>query len=282
VTELIGSVLADETRPVAQWCEPPKDIALREQLARMTRDFERLGIRELRYLDLELQSMFQEAVAARDSGAVDAIKRAGKPIVAQLRALEQQALFERVCPIAWLHRATEEQAVAAVNAPKLQRLLGDPLVVSRSLLLCGPSKSGKSTALAIMLRRTLAAGYMRERAKQRVEGPHVEWVYARGLAQARMKHPLGQGDCPAIVSATHAGILVLDDLGLERDHAEIVDVVHDRYEAGRITWTTTGLNREQLFERYGEAFYRRLVEGRSQPGIVVSCFAAKESTDAPT
>jgi DNA replication protein DnaC len=98
------------------------------------------------------------------------------------------------------------------------------------------------------------------------------WFYARALAQAARQWPLGEGAAPEVDRASKAGLLVLDDLGLERDAAELVDVLHSRYEHGYVTWTTSGLTMGELKERYGEALVRRLIEGREQSGRVVSTF----------
>lgn len=94
----------------------------------------------------------------------------------------------------------------------------------------------------------------------------------RALATCAKWHPLGEGEPPDLVDARKALVLVLDDLGLERDPCEIIDVIHARYETGLVTWTTTGLGLDELRSKYGEAVTRRLVEGQTSPGRLVSCF----------
>jgi DNA replication protein DnaC len=267
MTERIGSVLESEPRGAMHWCDPPIALVVSQQIA----GYEKLSLRELRDLEMQLRFRFSEA-AQRSRGDAEAIRSAARPVQVRLRTLQAAADFARVCPIAWMHSATESEALAKVHATTLTKLLADPLVLNRSLLICGPTSAGKSTALGIMVRRTIEGGFTQERDQRKVERSHIQWAYARALAQASRNHPLGQGECEAIANARSAGILVLDDLGLERDQAEIVDVVHDRYEHGRVTWTTTGLTKAELDARYGESFVRRLVEGRSPSGIIVNCF----------
>jgi DNA replication protein DnaC len=91
---------------------------------------------------------------------------------------------------------------------------------------------------------------------------------------------LGKGECPTLEKAREARILVIDDLGLERDHGPILDVLHERNQQNRVTWVTSGLTIEQIRERYGEAVYRRLVEMNGTAGRVVSCFGKAASNVA--
>jgi DNA replication protein DnaC len=254
--------------PALQGLEQPQSTAL----GALVDGFESLDLKDLRQLELQLRYRFGEAMQRMDRAEADMVRNAARPVAMRLRQLQAGADFERACPIAWLHSVSEGDALKRVNSPTLVKLLADPLVLNRSLLVCGPTSAGKSTALGIMVRRTIDGGFIQDREKHGAARPHIAWNYARALAQASRSHPLGQGECEAVVSARRAGILVLDDLGLERDQAEIVDVVHERYEQGRVTWTTTGLTKIQLSERYGESFVRRLVEGRTQPGLFVNCF----------
>lgn len=112
-----------------------------------------------------------------------------------------------------------------------------------SALLLGPTGVGKTTA-ALWLRAGLA-------------GP---WRHARELAACERRHPLGEGEPPALSEACSAPVLYLDDLGTEdvRDVAVLQHVLERRYAAGLPTVTTTGLTRDQLTERYGAATVRRL------------------------
>lgn len=101
------------------------------------------------------------------------------------------------------------------------------------------------------------------------------WSRATDLAAARSNHPLGQGEAPAVTEAMDArALLVIDDLGQEPELRptapnilfEILDV---RYSAGSPTLITTGLSPEELTNRYGGAFIRRVLQsGGRDNGIL--------------
>ena len=211
-----------------------------------------------------LRMRFDEAKSSADRAAMDQIIAAVRPLQRRLRELQAHGLYAKICPITWTHRADEKAIEDAIANPVLRRFAGEPDAETRSALLLGPSKVGKSTTLGLALRRALWRG--------RLPFGSVVWAYARALSQASRQYPLGEGVCPEIERATKAKLLILDDLGLERDPAELVDVVHARYEAERVTWTTAGLTLQELRDRYGEAFVRRLSEGRAEPGRVVAVF----------
>lgn len=189
-----------------------------------------------------------------------------RPLWLQLREVMTRLLFSKTCPMVWTHDATEETIKARIVHPKLVQFASSEAPSERSALLMGPTGTGKSTAAAYALLLELRRRYRR--------GADVRpaWMYARALAQAAKYHPLGEGAPPEVMKASAGGLLILDDLGLERDPGEIIDVLHERYESGLPTWTTTGLNHEQLTERYGEALVRRLTEGRERPGVLVNAF----------
>jgi DNA replication protein DnaC len=76
--------------------------------------------------------------------------------------------------------------------------------------------------------------------------------------------------------AVTARFLVLDDLGWEsrRSNADdvVCEVIAARYDAGRITYATTGLRIGQLEERYSSAVVRRLLESGGLKGKVIDCW----------
>ena len=213
----------------------------------------------------DLRWRFNEAKKAGNQTEVDAVLAQSRPLQARLREMEAAERFRATCPITWTHTATDEAIEAKISNPVLRRFAGESDTASRSALLLGPSQIGKSTTLALALRRALRVSDLRK--------GQVHWFYARALAQAARQYPLGEGVCPEVDRAMKADLLVLDDLGLERDPAELIDVIHTRYERERVTWTTSGMSMAELRERYGEALVRRLVEGRAEPGRVVSCFS---------
>lgn len=215
----------------------------------------------------ELKDRFTSAKLAGDAATAAAIAAEARPLRERLKARGQELIavreFADRCPILWMHRASEADIEGKILDPVLKKFAAEPDASERSTLLLGPSKIGKSTAAALALRRALfsTGGMLR-----------ATWFYARALAQASRQWPLGEGACPDVERASKAGLLILDDLGLERDAAELVDVIHSRYEHGYVTWTTSGLSVAEIKDRYGESFYRRLVEGRQQVGRVVTVF----------
>lgn len=129
------------------------------------------------------------------------------------------------------------------------------------VLLIGPSGEGK-TVLAIAAGRIVEA-----RAGGRRRALPV-WTTAIGLEQARMAHPLGMGEAPLVTRAKRAPLLILDDLGQDTSTGgAVVEVIMDRYNAGRRTWVTTGLDAAsrvgtypELERRYGAGVRRRLTD----------------------
>jgi DNA replication protein DnaC len=79
---------------------------------------------------------------------------------------------------------------------------------------------------------------------------------------ARAQHGLGQGEPTEVERALSAHLLVLDDLGSERNTATnaVPDVIFERAYAGRPTWVTTWMTAEQVAQRYGDGIARRLWE----------------------
>ena len=117
--------------------------------------------------------------------------------------------------------------------------------------LMGASRAGKTSLAVAMLRR---------RASER----HVAGVFlhAYRLGVARILHPAGHGEPELVAVAMRAPVVLIDDLGGERDHATsaIPDILVERHAEGRATWVTTGMTREQLVARYGQGIVARVFE----------------------
>lgn len=84
--------------------------------------------------------------------------------------------------------------------------------------------------------------------------------YRLGLARAQ--YGLGEGEPPAVLRAMEANILLLDDLGSERQtqNNAVPDVLFERHAEDMVTWITTGLSAKQIAERYGDGIARRVFE----------------------
>jgi DNA replication protein DnaC len=143
-----------------------------------------------------------------------------------------------------------------------------------SLLLLGPTGIGKSACEHAIAHALLVAamatpvGAEWDYDSARNVGARLRWYAASKLALARKQWKLGDGEADAIVDASDASILLLDELGYEPviGDGAIFDVVNARYEKELPTIVTSGRTETELVDRYGAAFVRRLLE----PGRVVS------------
>jgi DNA replication protein DnaC len=158
---------------------------------------------------------------------------------------------------------------ATLDAPELRQRVGreraiaegEAALSSPGLLLVGPSGSGK-TSLACALLRAWEA-----------RSPRRRGVFAPAwrLGVARAQHGLGQGEPHEVDRAMDAALLVLDDVGSERNTATnaVPDVIFARAFAGLPTWVTTWMTPEAVTQRYGDGVARRLYEaGRV---VVIGC-----------
>lgn len=216
-----------------------------------------------------------ERRAALDSGdlvrAQQIREQGNQAIERHQRLLMSKRRFACVCPLEWLHEASWEACQRAVRSPRLWRAVAlEPDPTGKWFVLLGETGLGKSSALGIALRRAASQGYLDPTVDR--EGYAALWVQARDVGRAMREHPLGRGLPPLLSEARIADLLIFDDLGLEGDHGEILDVLEERYQRGRVTWTTSGLSPSALVARYGDAFFRRIqgggVEGR---GALVDC-----------
>jgi DNA replication protein DnaC len=220
---------------------------------------------------------WKRAKDAGDEEVAAVLKAEGAVLRRRLAAIEAERRFMSVCPVEWVRDASDADIEGKITHPGLRTFAAREDAPTCSALLLGPTGIGKSAAAGLALRRAFVGGRVSVGGLALERGglrslPAALWQYARALAHAARMHPLGQGECEAITNARGASLLILDDLGLERDPAEIVDVVHERYERNRPTWTTSGLTLPQLTERYGEAFVRRLGQVGGRPALVVNAF----------
>ena len=115
----------------------------------------------------------------------------------------------------------------------------------------GASRAGK-TSLAVAMLRAWVARYERR----------AMFFAAHRLGVARLQHPAGHGEAPLVEAAMDAPLVLLDDLGSERDFPSnpIADVIFERHARDLPTWVTTGLSRDALVVRYGAGVTARLFE----------------------
>jgi DNA replication protein DnaC len=177
----------------------------------------------------------------------------------------------------------DELAKLVTPELKAEALLYDPFK-NGGRLVCGPTGVGKSVAGVAALRRAhgLRPANMNELWDKDNLGRSLLWVRAFDLPNARLLlKGLGEGEAPLVAAAITADFLVLDDLGWESRRAGADDVVTEviaaRYDAGRITYATTGLTLAKFTERYGSAIARRLTETAGIRGEVVDLWPSRDS-----
>jgi DNA replication protein DnaC len=117
--------------------------------------------------------------------------------------------------------------------------------------LMGASRAGKTSLAVAMLRRWVSHA-----------SRPAALVHAYRLGVARILHPAGHGEPEVVEFAMRAPLVLIDDLGGERDHAlsALPDLLVERHAENRPTWVTTGLTREQLVKRYGQGIVARVFE----------------------
>jgi hypothetical protein len=149
---------------------------------------------------------------------------------------------------------------ATLAAPDLRQRVARPEAIAeaeaalplRPLLLQGPSGSGKTSLACALLREWEA----------RHPGRRGVFTSAWRLGVARVHHGLGIGEAPEVERAMSACLLVLDDLGSERNTSTnaVPDVIFARQEAGLPTWFTTWMHSSDVTQRYGDGVTRRISE----------------------
>lgn len=172
-----------------------------------------------------------------------------------IRDHELQARIVRTLP-PWFGRASLTDLEKAITVPEFCSV-----DTRASVLLLGPTGTGKTAAAALVVRRALA-----------VKPVSFAWFSAWQLVAAEKRHPLGSGRPKELDAACTAAVLVLDDLGQEPTSPVLMEVLNERYEQGRVTIATSGLTPNELRTRYSDAIFRRLTETRGQRGTVIAAF----------
>lgn len=162
----------------------------------------------------------------------------------------------------WAFDATPDALKGRVqgNPETIRRGLENP--PSASLLFMGNTGAGKTSLAVAML-----DAWVRLEPGKRTGARFVE---AGWLSRARARHKLGE-EAPLVQSALTCPLLVLDDLGNEREDRDgcITDVIYGRSNAELPTWVTCGLAldkltveafAEVLAKRYDGGFVRRIIE----------------------
>ncbi len=148
-------------------------------------------------------------------------------------------------------RVKSQQAVAATR-----RAQG-----GSGIVWVGPSGSGKTTLACAAMRET--AERVAKCSQKGDRRPTHMFLRAAELAVASKQQALGEGTPEIVKRASSADLLVLDELGSEMRSPhwrDVEDVVFARYERAMPTWVTTWTTADDIAERYGEGFARRVFE----------------------
>jgi DNA replication protein DnaC len=164
---------------------------------------------------------------------------------------DQRLLLEQSIP--------ETYQWATLKAPELaERVMGGAQTVARArdvtlhprVLLIGAAGAGKTSLAVAMVRQWSSARRM-----------GALFVSVPAFAGARLRAPLGR-EAEDVTAAVHAPLVLMDDLGGEREitTSPVTDVLRWRHERGQPTWVTTWLDPDGLSARYGAGIARRVVE----------------------
>jgi hypothetical protein len=148
------------------------------------------------------------------------------------------------------------------------------------LLLLGDTGEGKTTCAAVVARRVIRQG-VHEGGPMWELAQGLFWIRAESLERAMRNHPLGRGEAPDYGKAIGAKLLVLDEIGWEKDHKLIASVLAARYDTRRLTIVTSGQNLAGLRQTYGDAIVRRIVTHRGKPGMIVTAFSGAVPAPSP-
>ncbi len=175
----------------------------------------------------------------------------------------------------FLRAAPAKELEARIAEPSLLEVAQRWQWGGGNVILCGPTRTGKTTAAAYLFRRLLSqavkhGGEAWELAKW------MRWHSAADVSTCRRIHPLGEGDPSEITESCNARLLFLDDAGWDRDPAEVRDVLAARYERGWPTVITTGKTQLELTAHYGAAVVARITEAGGKLPTLVDCFPVSE------
>lgn len=129
--------------------------------------------------------------------------------------------------------------------------MASPLASFGRIVFVGEPGAGKTSLAVAMMRKRVASS-----------GQRGAFIHAYKLGVARIQHSAGDGEAGLVELAMRAPLVLLDDVGTERQTATnaVPDVILERHAEGLPTWITTWLTSAQAAEKYGGGIARRIFE----------------------
>lgn len=231
----------------------------------LKREVSALEIYELEHCVEALKAQYKTAFEFGDPEEIKKVLNDSRPFVSRLHVLRALLKFRQTVPAVWTHTASEQELCAAIKDGRLRAAAESDDAHERCMLLMGPTDRGKTVAMSLAIRRY----FFHQQKRPKVS---VDWYYARDLVAAQIERSYFVGPSPDMERAKSAGLLVLDDVGLERDHGPIIDVLQARIDADLPTWITSGFDWGELVGKYGDATVRRMTQRHGEGGTIVSTF----------
>lgn len=151
-------------------------------------------------------------------------------------------------------------------------------------IVLGPTGCGKTVAALCMMVRCIVDAHMKafehdcsvpftSRAEHTTP-PRWAAYDARDIGNAVQRTPLGEPEPAILRDAASASVLILEDLGWERNfHIEsLIDVAAPRYRRQLPTIVTSGEKHDALRERYTDAVLRRFWNIEGKDGAIIDCW----------
>ena len=134
-----------------------------------------------------------------------------------------------------------------------------------NVLVTGPTGQGKTACTIALLHRILDAARDEDLGVVALDyAKRIRYTSAQALCFARLSW---EQEPELISDAKWASLLVIDEWGPEVDpKGALFEVINSRYQDGKQTILTTGLDKNAFARRYGDALARRVIER----GLVVS------------
>lgn len=154
---------------------------------------------------------------------------------------------------------------ADFRSPLMAARVRDSKAIERATLL-GAKQSAVLVGAAGSGKTSLACAVARLRA---LAGTRLDFAGAHELARARASHGLGEGEPETVRTAMRVPLLILDDLGQDKDTQQnaIADVIYSRHERELCTLITTAMAPDAVAARYGDGVSRRVYEG----AVLINC-----------